>query len=137
MDFALPEDLRMLKETVHKFVEREFIPIEMQAMGGPDLKPDVRASLEKKAKELGLWLLDVPEEYGGMGLGHLMVVVWEELARTVALPPRGSGVFGPDVRPVPFMLKPEQKEKYLLPVLQRTKKPPSHRPSPTPAPIRG
>jgi acyl-CoA dehydrogenase len=124
MDFALPEDLRMLKETVH--------------LGGPDLKPDVRASLEKKAKELGLWPLDVPEEYGGMGLGHLgMVVVWEELARTVALPPRGSGVFGPDVRPVPFMLKPEQKEKYLLPVLQRTKKPPSHRPSPTPAPIRG
>ena len=65
----------------------------------------------------------VPEEYGGMGLGHLgMVVVWEELARTVALPPRGPGVFGPDVRPVLFMLSPEQKEKYLLPVLSGDKK---------------
>ena len=123
MDFELPEDLRMLKDTVRKFVERELIPIEMEAMDGPDLKPEVRASLERKAKELGLWLLDVPEEYGGMGLGHLgMVVVWEELARTVALPPRGPGVFGPDVRPVLFMLSPEQKEKYLLPVLSGVKK---------------
>ena len=122
MDFELPEDLRMLKDTVRKFVERELIPIEMQAMDGPDLKPDVRASLERKAKDLGLWLLDVPEEYGGMGLGHLgMVVVWEELARTVALPPRGPGVFGPDVRPILFMLSPEQKKKYLLPVLRGEK----------------
>ena len=123
MDFELPEDLRMLKATVSKFVDRELIPIEMDAMDGPDLKLEVRASLERKAKEIGLWLLDVPEEYGGMGLGHLgMVVIWEELARTIALPPRGPGVFGPDVRPVLFMLSPEQKEKYLLPVLHGEKK---------------
>jgi acyl-CoA dehydrogenase len=123
MDFELAGDLRMLKETVRKFVDRELIPIEMEAMDGPDLKPEIRAALEHKAKDLGLWLLDVPEEYGGMGLGHLgMVVVWEELARTVALPPRGPGVFGPEVRPVLFMLSPEQKEKYLLPVLRGEKK---------------
>ena len=36
-------------------------------MDGPDLKPEVRASLEKRARELGLWLLDIPEEYGGRG----------------------------------------------------------------------
>jgi acyl-CoA dehydrogenase len=123
VDFELPDDLRMLKDTVRKFVQRELIPIEMESMGGPDLKPDIRATLERKAKELGLWLLDVPEEYGGMGLDHLgMVVVWEELARTIALPPRGPGVFGPDVRPVLFMLNPDQKEKYLLPVLRGEKK---------------
>ena len=123
MDFELPEELRMLKDTVRKFVDRELIPIEMEAMDGPDLKPQVRAALERKAKDLGLWLLDVPQEYGGMGLGHLgMVVVWEELARTIALPPRGPGVFGPDVRPVLFMLSPAQKEKYLLPVLRGDKK---------------
>lgn len=123
MDFDLPEDLRLLKDTVRKFVDRELIPIEMQAMDGPDLKPEVRSTLEAKAKKLGLWLLDTPEEYGGQGLGLLgMAVVWEELARTVALPPRGPGIFGPDVRPVLFLLAPAQKERYLFPLLRGEKK---------------
>lgn len=123
MDFELPEELRLLKETVRQFVDRELIPIEMTAMQGPILKPEVRADLEAKAKKLGLWHLDVPQEYGGAGLGLLgMVVVWEEIARTVALPPRGPGVFGPEVRPVLFTLNPAQKEQYLYPVLRGEKK---------------
>src|SRR5687767_13606843 len=123
MDFELPEELRLLKETVRTFVDRELIPIEMTSMDGPYLKPEIRADLEAKAKKLGLWHLDVPEEYGGQGLNLLgMVVVWEEIARTVALPPRGPGVFGPDIRHVLFALNPEQKEKYLFPVLRGDKR---------------
>src|SRR3954464_10714114 len=122
MDFELPEELKLLKNTVRIFVDRELIPVEMNAMDGPGMRPEVRADLERKAKDLGLWLLDVPTEYGGQGLGLLgMVVVWEEIARTVALPPRGPGVFGPDVRPVLFTLNPAQKEKYLFPVLRGEK----------------
>ena len=122
MDFELPEELKLLKNTVRTFVDRELIPVEMNAMDGPGMRPEVRADLERKAKDLGLWLLDVPTEYGGQGLGLLgMVVVWEEIARTVALPPRGPGVFGPDVRPVLFTLNPAQKEKYLFPVLRGEK----------------
>src|ERR1700754_4216095 len=123
MDFELPEELKLLKNTVRTFVDRELIPVEMNAMDGPGMRPEVRADLERKAKDLGLWLLDVPTDYGGQGLGLLgMVVVWEEIARTVALPPRGPGVFGPDVRPVLFTLNPAQKEKYLFPVLRGEKK---------------
>ncbi len=113
----------MLKTTVAKFVDQELIPIEMSSMDGPDLKPNVRERLEQKARDLGLWLLEVPEEYGGQGLSLLgMAVVWEELARTVALPPRGPGVFGPEVRPVLFALSPDQKDKYFYPVLRGEKK---------------
>jgi acyl-CoA dehydrogenase len=123
MDFDLPEEYRLLQETVRRFVDRELIPIEMEAMDGPDLKPEIRAALEAKAKEIGLWLLEVPEEYGGQGLGLLgMAVVWQELARTIALPPRGPGVFGPELRPILFTLTPAQKEKYLFPVLRGEKK---------------
>src|SRR5215831_13066009 len=50
-----------------------------------------------------------------------MAVVWEEISRTIALPPRGPGVFGPDVKPVLFTLNPAQKEKYLFPVLRGEK----------------
>ena len=136
MDFELPEELRLLKETVRNFVDRELIPIEMTSMDGASLRPEVRAALEAKAKKLGLWHLDVPAEYGGQGLNMLgMVVVWEETARTIALPPRGPGVFGPDIRHVLFTLNPAQKEKYLFPVLRGERRPRSRSPSPTPAPI--
>ena len=123
MDFKLPEELRLLKNTVATFVDRELIPIEMRSMDGSALRPDIRADLEKKAQTLDLWNLDVPQEYGGQGLNLLgMVVVWEELARTIALPPRGPGVFGPSVKPVLFTLSAEQKEKYLFPVPRGEKK---------------
>ena len=42
MHIELPEELRLLKETVRNFVDRELIPIEMQSMDGPDLKPEIR-----------------------------------------------------------------------------------------------
>jgi len=119
MDFELPEELRILKDTVRAFVDRELIPVEMSAMDGAIMRPAVRAPLEEKAKKLGLWHLDVPQQYGGQGLDLLgMVVVWEEIARTIAMPPRGPSVFGPDVRPVLFTLDAAQKEKYLFPVLR-------------------
>ena len=123
MDMELPEELRMLKKTVADFVDRELIPIEQTSMDGPIMREDIREKLQAKAKDLGLWLLDTPVEYGGQGLGLLaMVVVWEELARTIAMPPRGPLIFGPDVRPILFTLPDSQKEKYLLPVLRGEKK---------------
>ena len=96
MDYELPEELRMLQETVRRFVDRELIPIERETMEGPKLKPEAQEMLEEKAKAVGLWLYDVPEEYGGQGLGLLArAVVWAELARTIALPSRNVNIFGP------------------------------------------
>ena len=122
MDLELPEDLRMLKKTVADFVDRELIPIERTSMDGPNMKPEIRAQLEKKARDIGLWHLEVPVEYGGQGLSLLgMVVGWEEMARTIAMPPRGPFVFGPDLRPILFTLSDAQKDKYLYPVLRGEK----------------
>src|ERR1039457_1071132 len=101
MDVELPHEIRLLKETIRKFVDRELIPIETKARENGDLKPDIRAKLEEKAKALGLWHLDLPPEYGGQGLSLLaMAAVWEEMARTSAIPSRGPGIFGPDVRAI-------------------------------------
>ena len=105
MDFELPEELRILKETVRRFVDREIIPIEREAYDGYELKPDVRAVLEAKAKDTGLALFDVPEEYGGLGMGLLArCVVWEEMGRTIAIPTRGASIFGPSVSPILYYL---------------------------------
>lgn len=119
MDHHLPEELRLLQETVRRFVDRELIPIERESMEGPKLRPEIHADLTEKAKAVGLWLYDVPEEYGGQGLGLLArTVVWAELARTVALPSRNANIFGPNVSPILYYLNDEQKERYLHPVLR-------------------
>lgn len=122
MDFELPAEIRILKNTLRRFVDQELIPIEMQSMDGPDLKPDIRKKLEAKTRELGLWLLEVPAELGGQDLSLLGVaVINEELARTVALPARGPGIFGPEVRSILLSLSDEQKKRYLDPVLKGEK----------------
>ena len=101
MDFALPEELQMVKETVRRFVDKELIPIEMHSQEDNKLKPEIRERLEKITKEMGLWLIDVPEEYGGAELGLLSrVVIWEEMGRTIALPSRERGLFGPEIKPI-------------------------------------
>jgi len=118
MDFQLPEELRILKRVVRRFVDDEMIPLEGKSLDGGMIKPDIKADLDEKAQALGLWLIDVPEEFGGQGLGLLArSVVWEELGRTVALPTRGASIIGPEVRPILYALSDEMKERYLYPVI--------------------
>ena len=119
MDFDLPEELQMLKDNLRRFVDTELIPIERETNDGTDFLPGVQEKLEEKARALGLWLFDVPEEFGGMGLGHLSkAVMFEEMARTIALPSRGASIFGPRVSPILYSLTDEQKEQFLYPVIR-------------------
>lgn len=123
MDFELPPEFQMLKDAVRRFVDKELIPIELTTLEGGELKSEIGTRLRQMAKELGLWLMDVPVEYGGQGLGLLSrVVVWEELARTTALPNRGEGITGPEVMPILYGLNEEQKQRYLYPVIRGEKR---------------
>jgi acyl-CoA dehydrogenase len=123
MDFELPEELQLMKRQLRRFVDQEIIPIERDAYEGPDMKPDIRAKLEAKAKEMGYWHISTPTEYGGLGLGLLArVVVWEEMARTIALPTRKPQIFGPEATPILYQLNEEQKKRYLIPVLEGKKR---------------
>ena len=122
MDFDLPEELQMLKDNLRRFVDTELIPIERETSDGSAFYPGVQEKLEEKAKSLGLWLFDVPEEFGGMGLGHLSkAVMFEEMSRTIALPSRGASIFGPRVSPILYSLTDEQKERFLYPVIRGEK----------------
>jgi acyl-CoA dehydrogenase len=123
MDFELPQELQLLKQQLRRFVDHEIIPIERDAYEGPDLKPDVRARLESKMKAMGYWHISTPVEYGGLGLGLLArSVIWEEMARTIALPTRKPQIFGPEVSPILYRLNDEQKKKYLFPVIAGEKR---------------
>ena len=119
MNFALPEELRMLKDSLRRFVNQELIPAELTARKDDKLIPELRARVEAFGKELGLDKFDVPVEYGGLGFGLLAkTIVWSELARTVALPVRAINPFGATVYPVLYELDAAQKERFLLPTLR-------------------
>ena len=77
MDFRLPEELEMLRRQVRRFVDEDMIPVERETCEGEELKPEWRSRFEARAKDLGIWLMDVPEAYGGVGMGLMAsVVVW-------------------------------------------------------------
>jgi acyl-CoA dehydrogenase len=120
MDFDLPTEVRLLRDTVRRFVDRELIPLEATIVDDRhELPPATMASLQAKARDIGLWLLDVPAEHGGAGLDLLsQCVVAEEIGRTSALPFRTPEIFGPDVRPILYSCNDEQKERFLYPVIR-------------------
>ncbi len=123
MDFELPEELKLLQNTVRTFVDRELIPIEMSAMDGPSLRPEIRADLERKAKDLGLWLLDVPDGIrrpGPRPARHGRGVGGAHAHRRAAAARSRRVRTGREADPV--HAHGAQKEKYLYPVLRGEKK---------------
>ena len=80
--YELPEELRLTKNLVRDFNRNEIIPLEQQIPHDSITIPeDDYLRLSKKTREMGLWCLGVPEEYGGAGADFLYsAIVIEELA---------------------------------------------------------
>ena len=119
MEYPLSEEHRMLRDMMRRFVDEELIPVEMQSCEDGALKPEYRERFHARARELGIWKMEVPDEYGGVGADLVsLVIVWEQLGRTVAVPTRGlGGIMGPQVRAPLYELSDAMKERYLYPVL--------------------
>ncbi|MDP3715412.1 MAG: acyl-CoA dehydrogenase family protein, partial [Burkholderiales bacterium] len=130
MDFTLPEELRMLRDTVARFVREELLPLERDVIkreaergltDAPLIDPDAEKELNRKAKEIGLYGIDVPEEYGGQNMGMLAkAVVIEELKTSIVpfvLPPDS-----PNLWMLRETCKGDQIKKYLLPYASGDKK---------------
>src|SRR6476661_429107 len=75
MDFELPEELRLLKDNLRKFVDRELIPLERAVVNDIGQQKELQKQLRPKVEQLGIWQYDVPEEFGGLGLGMLAKVI--------------------------------------------------------------
>lgn len=116
----MTDECRMIVDLVENFVRDELMPLEAAVVAREAegqmfaLTAEEHTHLLGRAKELGLWGLNAPEEFGGSDLPEsVMVHVHEALGR-VSIP----FVFPPD-SPNLVMLAtvgtPEQKEKYLQP----------------------
>ncbi len=78
MDFSISENQEMIAQMVRDFAEKEIRPHMMKW----DESQDFPVALFKKAGELGLMGVLVPESYGGAGLGYFeYIAVISEIAQ--------------------------------------------------------
>jgi len=81
MDLEIPESLRLVLETVRRFVRQELEPISRRV----EDEDQIPEATVQQMRELGLFGLSIPEAYGGLGLGTLgECLVYEELSKTNA-----------------------------------------------------
>lgn len=79
VDFRLPEEIEQIRHVVREFVESEVEPVAEQI----EREDRIPEAVLDKAKELGLFGLSIPEEYGGVGLSMVgKTAVLEELGKT-------------------------------------------------------
>lgn len=79
MDFEFTEEIKAIRDTARKFVQKEVLP----RMAEDDKTHTFQKDLVRKMGELGFFGCPIPEEYGGSNLGFLAhAVVTEEIAKT-------------------------------------------------------
>src|ERR1700754_2024053 len=119
--FDLPDDLRLLRDTVADFVREEIVPVEAGLPGDArGLPVDDLRTLQAKAREAGFWCLEAPEEYGGGGLGVFEGggLVGQMAKHRYSFPRPGAGVFGSEPPNVLYRGSPRQIEEYVRPTIE-------------------
>ncbi|HEY0739454.1 MAG TPA: acyl-CoA dehydrogenase family protein [Herpetosiphonaceae bacterium] len=114
MPTELSEDLKMLRQTIREFTEKEVAPVARKY----DEEEAVPYPVLKKAAELGLFGIPFPEEYGGIEMGITgYCILMEELNRHDA---SVGTIIGASVQLAGMTIflggNEEQKRKYLTPI---------------------
>ena len=78
MDFALNDEQKMMIDTVRRFIAEELRPLEDELENQGFLAKDKALAIHQKAKELGLYALNMPGELGGGDLSNLDRILCEE-----------------------------------------------------------
>jgi alkylation response protein AidB-like acyl-CoA dehydrogenase len=108
-DFS--EEQRMIAETADEFMEKEMMPRLPEILA---LKYEATEELLRKAGELGLLGVEIPEEYGGMGLDKVSgCLVSEKSARDGSFAVSFMGHTGIGTLPIVYFGTEAQKKKYL------------------------
>src|SRR5262245_7606777 len=110
-----PDDIsdehRLIAQTAYEFSEKEVLPLDEEL---EKKNYAVHRELLKKAGELGLLSIDIPEQYGGAGLDLLSSLVASE---NLSLQASFSGTVGAHTTigtlPIVYFGNDEQKERYL------------------------
>jgi len=111
MDFEIPEELRLMVDTIRRFRLHELEPISQQV----EKEDRIPEHIVDRMRELGLFGMALPEKYGGLGLGVLgEALVQEELSKANAcFRSRIAGTNGIGAQGIVMYGTDEQKQKYL------------------------
>src|SRR5437867_2054030 len=108
-DFS--EEQRMIGDTAAEFMEKEMVPRLPEILA---LKYETTRSVLRKAGELGLLGVEIPEEYGGLGLDKVSgCLVSEKSARDGSFAVAFMGHTGIGTLPIVYFGTEGQKRKYL------------------------
>lgn len=109
----------MVQQTVRDFVKNELMPLENQVLknereGRPGVQQEEVIALQQKAKKIGFWGINTPEQYGGAELGPMMsALIAMELGRTFV-----PFNFGGSADNILYYCDDAQKERYLIPTIE-------------------
>ncbi len=110
MDYFLTEEEKELQQLARRIAEEKVRPVAAKY----DQSGEFPWEMVEVFREAGLFAVAIPEEYGGLGMGIMgLVLVTEELSRAcggIALTVAGTALGA-----IPIMIagSPEQKQKYL------------------------
>ena len=125
MDLSLTQEQEMIIGLVRRFVREEILPLELKLDPDADALDAVdRDRLISKTKEMGLYGLDIPPEYGGpdIDLVTRTLIAVEMAQHRAGLYAPCYGVFGGAGLAQLFEATEEQKDKYLYPTLRGEKR---------------
>jgi acyl-CoA dehydrogenase len=126
-DFETDPDYQRLLDWADTFVAEEVEPLDL-VLGDPYDKTDTKAMaiarpLQEKVKEKGLWACHLGPELGGKGYGQVKLALLNEILGRSRWAPSLFGCQAPDSGNAEILAQfgsPEQKERYLQPLLDGT-----------------
>ncbi len=114
----ITEEHELFRKMIREFVEKELEPRAMEI----EKNNEIPEELFDRARELGLFGIGIPEEYGGQGGGQLLTaILMEELSRASPAFATAIAVKGLFVVPILLFGTEEQKKKYIPPVARGEK----------------
>src|SRR6266446_6559964 len=126
MDFAYSEKVNELRKRLSDFMDRYIYPNEqtfrdqVAASGNPFHHAEIVDELKAKARAEGLWNLFLPDEEYGAGLTNLEYAPLAEVMGRVSWASEVFNCAAPDTGNMEILAQfgtPEQKERWLLPLL--------------------
>ncbi len=116
MEFSVSEHMEALLQTIKRFIAGELEPLEQEIENTGVLAPEHAQAIFQKSRALGLYAMNVPEQFGGAGLSAVeTMMVEEQFGHTSDILIRRA--FG-NVYDVLFAADPYQADRWLLPCVR-------------------